>query len=123
MPSPQAMSRFKSIEPEHDESGLPRYMQYRLSLGGWRRLERDLLPNFTSPDAAASPGGRAQRQRYLPPVMWTEADWIECFGSDEAADNFYRTNQWNMLLIGEIGTGMKPFGTHTHGAALQLALA
>ena len=48
--------------------------------------------------------------------MWTEADWIhKCMETDALIDNFYRVNQWNMMLIGEENTGI--FLHHDHLAA------
>jgi len=114
MPSPQALDRFKSKLPHEDEFDSPRYLQYRLSLQGWRRLEQDL---FEEGDVGYGDNSTftGHRRRYLPSALWTEADWISCFGSDKNADNFYRTNQWNMLMIGEKGTGI--FFHHDHLAA------
>lgn len=115
------MHRFRIIEPQNDESGMPRYMQYRLSLQGWHTLEEDLFSpiiNTTEGDKINKKDeviNSVQRRRYLPSVLWTEADWIGCFGTDDVIDNFYRTNQWNMLLIGEVGTGI--FFHHDHLAA------
>ena len=74
----------------------PRYLQLRLGYTGWSRLMEDMKP--------------------LPDSMWTEKDWIQqCMPNTEDIDNFYRVNQWNMLLIGEVGTGI--FFHHDHLAA------
>jgi len=74
--------------------GIPRYMQLRLSLRGWKRLRKDLVP---LPD---------------PSVFWSDEEWIfKCMRKDgrpddKAMDNFYTTVQWKFLLIGEKGTQM-----------------
>ena len=90
----EAVEKFK--QPKQGSNS--RYMQMRLSLAGWERLVEDLAE--------------------LPPVFWTEAEWINsCFNKsadanglpvrDNAAiDNFFRVNQWNFLLVGEEGTGI-----------------
>ncbi len=86
-------------------TGLPRYMQIRLSVKGWKTLERDLFPYDRTADS-----------HYLPSSMWTEEHWIDqCISEEDDVDNFYRVNQWNMLLIGEAGTGI--FLHHDHLAA------
>lgn len=88
---------------EPSETGLPRYMQLRLGVNGWKELEKDLFKNGTE-------------GRYLPGAMWGETDWIQkCMPDPKDVDNFYRVNQWNMLLIGETGTGI--FLHHDHLAA------
>eukprot|EP00501_MAST-03F_sp_TOSAG23-6_P001282 GSMAST32.ASY1.ANO1.1330.1 assembled CDS len=87
-----------------DDKGHPRYLQFRLSNSGWKKLKRDFGTSTSSSG------------RFLPDVMWTEDDWLyQCVPDPEDVDNFLRVNQWNMLLIGEIGTGM--FLHHDHLAA------
>lgn len=92
--------RLKDAAPQFrqaSETGKPRYMQLRLGLKGWKRLKKDL-------------------GSYMPPAMWTEEAWIDkCMPQKKDIDNFYRVNQWNMLLIGETGTGI--FFHHDHLAA------
>jgi hypothetical protein len=74
----------------------PRYLQLRLGHQGWQNLMQDM--------------------KELPNSMWTEKDWIkDCMPKTADIDNFYRVNQWNMLLIGETGTGI--FFHHDHLAA------
>jgi len=76
--------------------GKSRYMQVRLGLSGWERLMKDT--------------------REMPSAMWTEKDWIhKCMPNPKDIDNFYRVNQWNMLLVGENDTGI--FFHHDHLAA------
>ena len=62
--------------------GSPKYLQIRLTTGGWETLKEDLLP--------------------LPPAFWTESQWIEkCMShengtADQAAiDNWNIVNQWS----------------------------
>uniref|UniRef100_A0A7S1Y0S4 JmjC domain-containing protein n=2 Tax=Phaeomonas parva TaxID=124430 RepID=A0A7S1Y0S4_9STRA len=90
------------------DSPSPRYMQMRLSLGGWEELKKDL--------------------KALPKSFYTEAEWMpQCMatktGGTEldraAADNFYRVNQWNFLLIGEEGTGIFFHNDHLSAASWQ----
>mmetsp|Transcript_65224 Transcript_65224/g.155782 ORF Transcript_65224/g.155782 Transcript_65224/m.155782 type:complete len:367 (+) Transcript_65224:74-1174(+) len=89
--------RFQDALPRFQQkTGTPRYMQLRLSLRGWKRLKKDFepLPN--------------------PEIFWSDEEWIEkCMKKAEsgkvdaeAVDNFYTTNQWKFLLIGEEGTTM-----------------
>ena len=101
------------------DRGKPRYMQFRLSLPGWLDLKEDLRITNTAgskAEAAAARGEGAEDGRYLPNAMWTEDDWIhKCLKSEHDVDNFFRVNQWNMLLIGEAGTGI--FFHHDHLAS------
>ena len=101
------------------DRGKPRYMQFRLSLPGWLELKEDLRvtnqANSAAAHAAANGSGTANG-RYLPNSMWTEDDWIhQCLEDEDDVDNFFRVNQWNMLLIGEVGTGI--FFHHDHLAS------
>mmetsp|Transcript_59943 Transcript_59943/g.111117 ORF Transcript_59943/g.111117 Transcript_59943/m.111117 type:complete len:367 (+) Transcript_59943:53-1153(+) len=89
--------RFSDALPRFlHRTGTPRYMQLRLSLRGWKRLKKDFQP-LPSPD-----------------IFWSDEEWIgQCMrkpGADkmdsDAVDNFYTTNQWKFLLIGEEGTSM-----------------
>lgn len=75
--------------------GVPRYMQLRLSLKGWKEIKKAMLP------------------KPLPDIFWDEEEWIsDCMRKDdssldeEAIDNFYTTMQWKFLLIGEKNTRM-----------------
>ncbi len=80
-------------------------MQLRLGLDGFRVLEEDLVRD----DESYGKG-------YLPETMWSEEQWIhKCMKNPHDVDNFFRVNQWNMLLIGEQGTGI--FLHHDHLAA------
>ena len=105
--------------PFHRDMGRPRYMQFRLSLPGWLNLKEDL--RITNADGseearAAASGAGTEDGRYLPNSMWTEDDWIhKCLKNKDDVDNFFRVNQWNMLLIGEEGTGI--FFHHDHLAS------
>ncbi|CAK9096847.1 Gibberellin 20 oxidase 1 [Durusdinium trenchii] len=66
-------------------------MQIRLSLRGWKRLKKDFVP------------------KPLPDVFWDDDEWIsQCMRKGNKADtpainNFFVTNQWKFLLIGEKG--------------------
>jgi len=88
--------KFKEALPMFQHKvGIPRYMQLRLSLRGWKRLRKDFEP---LPD---------------PDVFWSDEEWIsKCMAKAdgkadlEAIDNFYTTVQWKFLLIGEKGTSM-----------------
>lgn len=74
----------------------PKYMQLRLGLRGWQRLKKDFNP------------------KPLPDVFWDDDEWIgECMKKSEdgqvdnpAINNYFVTNQWKFLLIGEKGTSM-----------------
>lgn len=80
--------------PREIPSQLPKYMQIRLSLRGWKRLKKDFTP------------------KPLPEVFWDDDEWIsKCMQKDSQVDkpainNFFVTNQWKFLLIGEKGTTM-----------------
>lgn len=74
----------------------PKYMQLRLARRGWKRLQKDFQP-IPLPEA----------------VFWDDAEWIhKCMAKEDgredkrAVDNFFVTNQWKFLLIGEKGTSM-----------------
>ena len=97
------LRKFNDVVEEFKQpskSGKPRYMQLRLGLDGWEKLEEKMY----------GPKGK------LPRGMWTEKDWIyECMPERKDIDNFFRVNQWNMMLIGEPGTGI--FFHHDHLSA------
>jgi len=97
------LRKFHDVVKEFQQpskSGMPRYMQMRLGLKGWEDLEKKMY----------GPKGK------LPPGMWTEKDWIyDCMPDSKDIDNFFRVNQWNMMLIGEVGTGI--FFHHDHLSA------
>ena len=102
-PYDEALPRFRQ------QTGESKYMQMRLSLGGWEELLPDLAP--------------------LPPEFWTEAEWIDdCMATPNgtrdygAIDNFFRVNQWNFLLIGETGTGIFFHKDHLAAASWQAAV-
>jgi len=87
--------KFKEALPKFQhKTGVPRYLQLRLSLRGWKRLRKDFQP---LPD---------------PAVFWSDEEWItKCMRKNGkpdlvAIDNFYTTVQWKFLLIGEAGTSM-----------------
>eukprot|EP00927_Polykrikos_kofoidii_P003764 TRINITY_DN11518_c0_g1_i2.p1 TRINITY_DN11518_c0_g1~~TRINITY_DN11518_c0_g1_i2.p1 ORF type:complete len:416 (+),score=71.86 TRINITY_DN11518_c0_g1_i2:35-1249(+) len=87
--------KFKDALPLFNQKAdKPRYMQLRLSLRGWRRLEKHMSP------------------KPVPDLFWSDEEWIsDCMQKDgkpdsEAIDNFFTTNQWKFLLIGEKGTSM-----------------
>mmetsp|Transcript_65948 Transcript_65948/g.121669 ORF Transcript_65948/g.121669 Transcript_65948/m.121669 type:complete len:481 (+) Transcript_65948:146-1588(+) len=72
-----------------------KYMQMRISLRGWKRIRKDLDP---MPDH---------------PTFWDDGTWIRhCMSKsdgkpdEKAIDNFFTTNQWKFLLIGQKGTSM-----------------
>ena len=81
-------------DPKEIPTQLPKYMQIRLSLRGWKRLKKDFTP------------------KPLPDVFWDDDEWIsQCMRKDNQVDklainNFFVTNQWKFLLIGEKGTTM-----------------
>lgn len=102
-PYSEALPRFRQ------NTGESKYMQMRLSLGGWEALLPDLAP--------------------LPPEFWTEAEWIDqCMAhpngtrDHDAIDNFFRVNQWNFLLIGEKGTGIFFHKDHLAASSWQAAV-
>lgn len=72
----------------------PKYMQIRVGYRGWLRLLRDFEP------------------MPVPEIFWTDEEWVsECMRKDgrvddDAVNNFFVTNQWKFLLIGEEGTSM-----------------
>ena len=113
----QANERWKT--PKARDRGQPRYMQFRLSLPGWLDLKEDLRVTNEANSVAAKQalnGAGTADGRYLPNSMWTEDDWIDkCLDDEKDIDNFFRVNQWNMLLIGEVGTGI--FFHHDHLAS------
>ncbi|CAE7229461.1 hif1an, partial [Symbiodinium microadriaticum] len=80
--------------PKEFRTGKPKYMQIRLGLRGWKRLKKDFVP------------------KPLPEVFWDDDEWIgSCMSQDgkvdqSAINNFFVTNQWKFLLIGEEGTSM-----------------
>merc|ERR1712070_895623 len=85
-----------------------KYMQIRVGLKGRRSLE----PNF--------------EPRTVPEILWTDEEWInDCMKfengtvDDEAIDNFYTTNQWKFLLIGEEKTSMFFHQDGVAGGAFQ----
>lgn len=87
--------KFKEALPKFQQkTGIPRYMQLRLSLRGWKRLRKDFQP---LPDRE---------------IFWSDEEWIgKCMRKNDkpdvvAIDNFYTTVQWKFLLIGEKGTSM-----------------
>jgi len=101
----EAVNMFK------EKSEYPRYMQIRLSLGGWQQLQGDLDP------------------MPLPDVFWSDDLWAkDCMKTDKgttddpAVDNFYRTNQWKFLLIGEKGSSMFFHKDHLAASSWQAQL-
>lgn len=80
--------------PNELKTDKPKYMQIRLSLRGWKRLKKDFVP------------------KPLPDVFWDDDEWIsQCMRKGNKADtpainNFFVTNKWKFLLIGEKGTTM-----------------
>mmetsp|Transcript_95862 Transcript_95862/g.254645 ORF Transcript_95862/g.254645 Transcript_95862/m.254645 type:complete len:372 (-) Transcript_95862:32-1147(-) len=95
MGSKPFLFKFKEALPRFEQkTGIPRYMQLRLSLRGWKRLRKDFQP---LPD---------------PEIFWSDEEWIgKCMRKNDkpdvlAIDNFYTTVQWKFLLIGEEGTTM-----------------
>jgi len=89
--------KFEEALPRFLQKGdSPKYMQLRLGLRGWTRLKKDIDP------------------KPLPDIFWDDDEWIgDCMKSAEtgkvdkpAVDNFFTTNQWKFLLIGEKGTQM-----------------
>jgi hypothetical protein len=84
-----AMPRFQQ------KTGQAKYMQMRIAYRGWMRLKKDLDP------------------KPLPDIFWDDDEWIgKCMKKENgkadkpAIDNFFVTNQWKFLLIGEEGTSM-----------------
>lgn len=88
--------RFEEALPQFlQKSKIPKYMQLRLGLRGWNRLKKDINP------------------KPVPEVFWDDDSWIgQCMKKPsgkvdrEAVDNFFVTQQWKFLLIGEKGTSM-----------------
>lgn len=85
----------EAVQRFQQPSDIPRYMQIRLGRRGWQRLKKDLQP------------------KPLPDVFWDDDEWIFSCMRDAAGkvdkgaiDNFFVTNQWKFLLIGEEGTTM-----------------
>lgn len=77
------------------KSEKPKYMQMRIGFRGWKRLKKDFVP------------------KPLPDVFWDDDEWISsCMRKPDgksdkpAIDNFFTTQQWKFLLIGEKGTSM-----------------
>lgn len=97
----QAVPQFKQ------PNGHSKYMQMRISLRGWKRIRKDLSP---LPDH---------------PTFWDDSIWIrDCMQKDgkpdeKAIDNFYTTNQWKFLLIGQKGTSMFFHKDHTAASSWQ----
>eukprot|EP00932_Pfiesteria_piscicida_P010666 SRR837773.2166.p1 GENE.SRR837773.2166~~SRR837773.2166.p1 ORF type:complete len:311 (+),score=80.28 SRR837773.2166:102-935(+) len=84
-----AMPRFRQ------PGAKPKYMQMRIGYRGWTRLKKDFVP------------------KPLPDVFWDDDEWIgKCMRKPDgtvdkpAIDNFFVTQQWKFLLIGEEGTKM-----------------
>jgi len=85
----KAMTEFRR------SNGFSKYMQVRLSLRGWMHLRKDLDP-LPAPDL------------FWPDEIWLRQCMKKADGETDrtAIDNFYVTNQWKFLLIGETGTSM-----------------
>lgn len=85
----------KSIPLFQQRAAVPRYLQIRLGLRGWKRLRKDLQPLPT------------------PELFWDDDQWIEkCMRKEDgsvdehAIDNFYKFMQWKFLVLGEKGSEM-----------------
>lgn len=96
----QAIPQF--VEPGPDA----KYMQMRISLRGWKRIRKDFEP--------------------MPNAFWDDDKWIRyCMQKEDgkvdelAVDNFYTTNQWKFLLIGQKGTSMFFHKDHTAASSWQ----
>lgn len=91
-----------------ERTGIPKYMQMRISLRGWKRLRKDFQPMPSSEG-----------------TFWSDDTWIRhCMKKDgkpdeDAISNFYTTNQWKFLLIGEKGTTMFFHKDHTAAGSWQ----
>jgi len=86
-----AMSKFYKPTAQNK----PKYMQMRIGLRGWTRLKKDFQP------------------KPLPDIFWDDDEWIsKCMVKEDgtvdkpAIDNFFVTQQWKFLLIGQNGTTM-----------------
>eukprot|EP00931_Biecheleriopsis_adriatica_P010384 TRINITY_DN111460_c0_g1_i1.p1 TRINITY_DN111460_c0_g1~~TRINITY_DN111460_c0_g1_i1.p1 ORF type:complete len:375 (-),score=78.14 TRINITY_DN111460_c0_g1_i1:24-1121(-) len=107
------LRRFEDCVQEfRTPSSSPRYMQIRLGLKGWNRLKKDFLP------------------KPLPDVFWDDDEWIKtCMKKEDhradkkAIDNFFVTQQWKFLLIGEEGTSMFFHKDGTAASTWQVQLA
>ncbi|CAE8606549.1 unnamed protein product, partial [Polarella glacialis] len=90
------LHNFEKLVPDFKKPHhTPRYMQIRLGRRGWERLKKDFNP------------------KPLPDVFWDDDEWIkQCMVKEDgkadkqAIDNFFVTQQWKFLLIGEKGTSM-----------------
>mmetsp|Transcript_32895 Transcript_32895/g.83292 ORF Transcript_32895/g.83292 Transcript_32895/m.83292 type:complete len:386 (-) Transcript_32895:118-1275(-) len=87
--------KLEEAMPKFQQAGGPKYMQMRIGYRGWTRLKKDLDP------------------KPLPDIFWDDDEWIgKCMKKQDgkvdkpAIDNFFVTNQWKFLLIGEKGTSM-----------------
>lgn len=103
---PYLMTLEEAVPAFKERDGKVKYMQMRISLRGWKRLRKDFQPM------------PAQQ-------FWEDDSWIRyCMAKDgkpdeDAISNFYTTNQWKFLLIGQKGTTMFFHKDHTAAGSWQ----